>query len=47
MDEQVDLSTLHPVFWNASDMEVHSGEEQISGVSEKNFSDGPVQYVVQ
>lgn len=46
MDEQVDLSTLHPVFWNASDMKVHSGEKQISGVSEKNFSDGPVQYVV-
>ena len=44
MDEQVDLSTLHPVFWNASDMEVHSGEEQIVEYPKK-FLDGPVQYV--
>ncbi len=44
-DEGVDLSALRPVFWNDSEMEIHSGGKQESGVSVKNFSNGFVQYV--
>lgn len=46
LDEEGDLAHLKPKFWTPEDVKVHSGEEQISGVSEQDFSDGPVYYQV-
>lgn len=46
LDEEGDLTHLKPKFWTPEDVKVHSGEEQISGVSEQDFSDGPVYYQV-
>lgn len=43
-DEDADLSSLRPVFWTPDGVEIHSGGKQESGVSEKDFSDGPVFY---
>ncbi|MDO4295478.1 MAG: putative Ig domain-containing protein [bacterium] len=46
LDDEVDLSKLKPTFWKPDDVKVHSGNEQISGVSEQDFSEGPVYYQV-
>ncbi len=45
-DETVDLSKLKPTFWCPDSVRVHVGEEQISGVSEQDFSKGSVYYAV-
>ncbi len=43
-DENVDLTALKPVFYKPDNVKVHVGEEQKSGISEQDFSNGPVFY---
>ena len=45
-DSDADLSELVPIFWTPEDVRAHVGEEQISGESVQDFSNGPVYYAV-
>jgi len=46
LDGDVDLTKLAPEFWRPSGVKVHVGKEQISGISEHDFTKGPVEYTV-
>lgn len=47
LDDQADLSRLRPTFWTNPGIKMYVGTEQVSGLSERDFSKGPVLYTAR